>query len=178
MDRIGVFHYSFKRSPIIMETCGNVSLLRINVNVLLRQEGKFGMENKYFRIKIFYVFLKNNQRICINPHIQIIFSYGGLVRATNFSICQNNKKGKDPSKKLDFTDVVYKKVLKMEIFNSIFVDMVFNNLEFVSLLRKKLTIFAMISSCYFTSFQKIRFHFLLRTRRKCSMMLSPITEVM
>ena len=36
-----------------METCGNVSLLRINVNVLLRQEGKFGMENKYFRMKIF-----------------------------------------------------------------------------------------------------------------------------
>ena len=101
-----------------METCGNVSLLRINVNVLLRQEGKFAMENKYFRMKFFYVFLKNNQRICINPHIQIIFSYGGLVRATNFSICQNNKKGKDPSKKLDFTDVVYKKVLKMEIFNS------------------------------------------------------------
>ena len=119
-----------------METCGNVSLLRINVNVLLRQEGKFGMENKYFRMKFFYVFLKNNQRICINPHIKIIFSYGGLVRATNFSICQNNKKGKDPSKKLDFTDFVYKKVLKMEIFNLIFVDMVFNNLEFVSLLRK------------------------------------------
>ena len=113
------------------------------------------MENKYFRMKNFYVLLKNNQRICINPHIQIIFSYGALVRATNFSICQYNKKGKDPSKKLDFTDVVYTKVLKMEIFNSIFVDMVFNN--FIK--KKNLTIFAMISSCYFTSFQKIRFHF-------------------
>ena len=55
MDRIGVFHYSFKRSPIIMETCGNVSLLRINVNVLLRQEGKFGMENKYFRMNFFMI---------------------------------------------------------------------------------------------------------------------------
>ena len=121
-----------------MGTCGKVSLLRINVNALLRQEGKFGMENKYFRMKKFYVLLKNNQRVCINPHIQIIFSYGGLVRATNFSICRNNNKGKDPSKKLDFTDVVYKKVLKMEIFNTIFVDMAFNNLEFVSLLRKKI----------------------------------------
>ena len=163
MDRIGVFHYSFKRSTIIMGTCGKVSLLRINVNPLLRQEGKFGMEKKYFRMKNFFVLLKNNQRVCINPHIQIIFSYGALVRATNFSICRNNNKGKDPSKKLDFTDIVYKKVLKMEIFNTIFVDMALNNLEFVSLLRKKLTIFAMISSCYFTSFQKIRFHFLLRT---------------
>ena len=86
-------------------------------------------------MNFFYVLRKNNQRICINPHTQIIFSNGALVRATNFSICQNNKKGKDPSKKLDFTDVVYKKVLKMEIFNSIFVDMVFNNLEFVSLLE-------------------------------------------
>jgi hypothetical protein len=79
MDRIGVFHYSFKRSPIIMGTCGKVSLLRINVNALLRQEGKFGMENKYFRMKIFYVLLKNNQRICINPHIQIILVYAEII---------------------------------------------------------------------------------------------------
>ena len=86
------------------------------------------MENKYFRMKKFYVLLKNNQRVCINPHIQIIFSYGALVSATNFSIRRINTEGKDPSKKLDFTDIVYKKVLKMEIFDTIFVQMVFNNL--------------------------------------------------
>ena len=95
MDRIGIFDYSFKRSPVFMGVCGNPSLLQINSIPLLRLEGKIGLENVLFRMKNYYISLRINrteQRICINPHIHIIYSCEALVRATNFSICCRNSK--------------------------------------------------------------------------------------
>ena len=108
MDRFGIFDFSFNRSTIIMGHCGNVSYLRINANTLLQMEGKFGLENLYCRMKNCHVLFRSNkteQSICINPHIQIIFCCGCLVRATNFSISMKNDKSE-----CDFTDIVYKKV--------------------------------------------------------------------
>jgi hypothetical protein len=98
-----------------MGHCGNASLLRINVNVLLRQEGKFGMGNKYFRMKYFYVLLRSNkteQRICIKPHMQISFSHESLGRAPNFSIYRNNNKGEDKLKNLISLMLFIKKYCK------------------------------------------------------------------
>ena len=154
MDRIGTFDYSFKRSPVFMRVCGNPSFLRINSIPLLRLEGKIGLENVLFRMKNYYISLRINrkqQQICINPHIHIIYSCGALVRATNFSICRRNSKT-DP----DFTDIVLKKVSKLEIFDSTFLSMVSHHTHFISLLRKKLIIFAIILSFFLTSFLQIR----------------------
>ena len=116
-----------------MGHCGNVSYLRINANTLLQMEGKFGLENLYCRMKNCHVLFRSNkteQSICINPHIQIIFCCGCLVRATNFSISMKNDKSE-----CDFTDIVYKKVLKLKILHPTFVDMALNNKPFVTLLR-------------------------------------------
>ena len=119
-----------------MGHCGNVSYLRIKVNPLLQMEGKFGLENLYCRMKNYHVLFRSNQSeqsICINPHIQIIICCECLVRATKFSIFMKNDKSE-----YDFTDIVYKKVLKLKILHSVFVDMAFNNKPFVALLRKKI----------------------------------------
>ena len=44
---------------------------------------------------------------------------------------------KNDKSECDFTDIVYKKVLKLKILHPTFVDMAFNNKPFVTLLRKK-----------------------------------------
>ena len=157
MDRIGIFDYSFKRSPVFMGVCGNPSVLQINTIPLLRLEGKIGLENVLFRMKNYYISLRINrteQRICINPHIHIIYSCGALVRATNFSICCRNSKS-DP----DFTDIVCKKVSKLEIFDSTFLSMVFHNSHFISLLRKKFDNFCNNFKIFFSKLSSKKINF-------------------
>lgn len=176
MDRLGIFDFSFNRSTIIMGHCGNASYLRINVNPLIQMEGKFGLENLYCRMKNYHVLFRSNQSeqsICINPHIQIIICCGCLVRATNFSISMKNDKSE-----CDFTDIVYKKVLKLKILHPTFVDMAFNNNPFVTLLRKKLITFAIISKYFSINFQQRVLHFLMMTWRVCFTTLSAVTMVL
>ena len=112
-------------------------------------------------MKNYHVLFRSNQSepsICINPHIQIIICCGCLVRATNFSISMKNDKPE-----CDFTDIVYKKVLKLKILHPTFVDMAFNNKPFVTFLRKKLITFAIISKYFSINFQQRVLHFLMMT---------------